>query len=135
MLRTILLWEYADFGTYFGEFFALKYGRLDRKTYYCTLAAIAEIQLIIVMGLIFLLPVLLKDMDKIQKALDIMDSILESPKTSIPVLVWILLTPFQLSGFIRRMNDARWSKIWAFLLAIPFIGNVLCMLIGIIADD
>lgn len=136
LLRTVLLWDGADFGEFFGGFFDVKYGRLGRREYYCTLACIAEVQLIILGVLLFLLSFhIMKDPEGTKGLYHYLEKLSESPKTVVPIIVWILFTPFQLSGFLRRMNDARWSRIWAWLLLFPFLGNVLCMLLGVVADD
>ena len=133
IIRTVLLWDGADFNTFFSYFFAWKYGTLDKRSFYCTLSVIAEIEIgILVLGYFLFAFYSLKNPENLEYLRKIMDILDEHPWYVILPAVYVLFTPFEASGLVRRLNDAGAPRIYAWCLAVPIIGNVMGMLIGIL---
>ena len=49
--------------------------------------------------------------------------------------LYLIITLVQLSGFLRRMNDAQLSHWYALVFLIPGIGNIIAFLIALLPSD
>ena len=117
------LLDEGDLQQFLGEFFNVKDGQLDRKQFYVGQIIVFGIMLLIIMpiGLILFF--------KYPSLRNISDSM----RTYVILgIVYVTITPVQLSAFMRRLNDASLTKWLAIVLLFPIIGNVLATAMGII---
>ena len=118
-----VLLENADLGSYFGELFCVRDGTMDRKQYYCG-TALMLFFVVIFLGIIAI-PIIIHNKGHI----NLSDGQLFR---YVAVAIWVFASPFQLSALMRRLNDACMTKWLSAVLVIPFIGNVLAMVIGVL---
>ena len=113
----------GDIQQFVGEFFRVKDGELTRKQFYIGQIVVFTIMLLIIM------PIVLIVFFKHPSLTHMSDSTMTK---WVLILVYVTITPVQLSAFLRRLNDAAMTKWLALILLIPIIGNVLATALGII---
>ena len=123
---SLLFWlsflDEGDIRQFIGEFFCLRDGQLSRKQFYIGQIVVYTI-LAIIIAPIFLIIFFKTSLWKMDE---------EVWKKVLLAVVYFTITPVQLSAFIRRLNDAAVSKLFALILLFPLAGNVLATLIGAI---
>ena len=118
------LLEKGDFSEFLSEFFNIKNGTLDRRSYYvCTSLLMGMACVILAIILVFLMI-----STKVQISFLHMKE--KNQEYFIYGLVWLVCTPIQLSGFLRRMNDADCTKWVGLIFLLPIVGNAFATLIA-----
>ena len=113
----------GDIQLFVGEFFRVKDGELTRKQFYIGQIVVFTVMLLIIMPIVLI--VFFKN-----PSLTLMSE--SELRKWVLILVYVTITPVQLSAFLRRLNDAVVTKWLALILLFPIIGNVLATALGVI---
>ncbi len=115
--------SFEDLGEFWNDILNIKYGTLGRWAYFgCTWVStfvISAVSTFIISNMILRNDVSTKSFEYFLAY----------------GILYLIITAVQLSGFLRRMNDAQLSHWYALVFLIPGIGNIIAFVIALLPAD